>query len=83
MKYLGTFYTKTGHLRNDIWNELAVFLLYEIIREHWDKWKMHLQRMERTRIPLQAYKYRPSDRRDVEKGGKRRNNIRGRSRRSA
>jgi hypothetical protein len=30
--------------------------------EYTDKWKIHLQRMEQTRIPLKAYKYRPSGR---------------------
>jgi hypothetical protein len=39
--------------------------LYEKITEYRDKWKIHLQRIEQTRIPLQAYKYRPSGIRDI------------------
>jgi hypothetical protein len=41
-------------------------------RLHWgrttdyrDKWEIHLQRMEQIDISHQAYKYRPSGRRDV------------------
>jgi hypothetical protein len=48
-----------------IQNELGFPPLDEKITEYRDKWKMHLQRMEQTRIPLQAYKYRPSGRRDI------------------
>jgi hypothetical protein len=39
-----------------------VFSLYTGFR---DKWKLHLQKMEQIHILLQAYKYRPSSRRDL------------------
>jgi hypothetical protein len=32
-----------------------------------NKWKAHPQRMEHTRIPLQAYKYQPSGKRDIDR----------------
>jgi hypothetical protein len=31
------------------------------IIEYWNKWKAHLQRMEHTRIPLQAYIKHPEN----------------------
>jgi hypothetical protein len=41
------------------------FPLKRKISEHRNKWKAHLQRMEHTRIPLQAYQYQPSGKRDI------------------
>jgi hypothetical protein len=35
--------------------------------EYRNKWKEHLQIMEHTRIPLQAYKYQPSGKRDIDR----------------
>jgi hypothetical protein len=42
------------------------------IIEYRNKWKAHLQRMEHTRIPLQAYKYQPSGKRDIDRPRRRR-----------
>jgi hypothetical protein len=54
MKYLRTVKgcTKIDQLRNDIQNELGIPPLYEKMTEYRDKWKIHLQRMDQTRIPL-------------------------------
>jgi hypothetical protein len=41
--------------------------LSEKIIEYRNKWKAHLQRMEHTRIPLQAYKYQLSGKRDIDR----------------
>jgi hypothetical protein len=38
---------------------LGISPLSEKIIECRNKWKAHLQRMEHSRIPLQAYKYQP------------------------
>jgi hypothetical protein len=60
MKYLRTVKvcTRSDQIRNeDIRNELGISPFSEIITEYRNKWKAHLQRMEHTRIPLQAYKY--------------------------
>jgi hypothetical protein len=68
IKYLRTVSgcTNIDQLRKeDIRNELGIAPLYEKITEYTNKWKIHLQRMEQIRIPLQAYKYRPSGRRDI------------------
>jgi hypothetical protein len=68
IKYLRTVKgcTKIHQLRNEeIRNELGIPPLYDKITEYRDKWKIHLQRIEQTRIPLQAYKYRPSGRQDI------------------
>jgi hypothetical protein len=46
--------------------------LYEKITEYRDRLKIYLQRMEQDRIPLQAYKYRSSGRRDIGKPRRRR-----------
>jgi hypothetical protein len=57
--------------------------LYIKKTEYRDKWKIHMQRMKVSRIPLQAYKYRLSGRLDIgrpREGGRIRNNIRGRNR---
>jgi hypothetical protein len=35
--------------------------------EYRNKWKAHLQRMEHTRIPLQAYKYQISGKQDIDR----------------
>jgi hypothetical protein len=40
---------------------LGISPLSEKIIEYRNKWKAHLQRMEHTRIPLQAYKYQPPE----------------------
>jgi hypothetical protein len=58
--------TRLDQVRNeDIRKELGIFPLSENIIEYRNKWKAHLQRMEHTRIPLQAYKYQPSRKRDI------------------
>jgi hypothetical protein len=51
----------------DIRNELDISPLSEKIIEYRNKWKAHLQRMEHTRIPLQAYKYQPPGKRDIDR----------------
>jgi hypothetical protein len=43
----------------------GIFRLYGKITEYRDTWQIYLQRMEQTRSPLQAYKYRPSGSRDL------------------
>jgi hypothetical protein len=68
MKYLRTVkgWTRLDQIRHeDIRNELGVSPLSEKIIEYRNKWKPHLQGMEHTRIPLQAYKYQPSGKRDI------------------
>jgi hypothetical protein len=63
MKYLRTVEgcTRSDQIRNeDIRNELGISPLSEKIIEYRNKWKTYLQRMEHTRIQLQAYKYQPS-----------------------
>jgi hypothetical protein len=68
MKYLRTLKgcTRLDQMRNeDMRNELGISSLSEIITEYRNKLKAHLQRKERTRIPLQAYKYQPSGKRDI------------------
>jgi hypothetical protein len=70
MKYLRIVKgcTKIDQLRNeDILNELGISPLDEKITKYRDTWKMHFQMMEQARIPLQAYKYRPSGRRYIER----------------
>jgi hypothetical protein len=62
MKYLRTVKgcTRLDQIRDeDIRNELGISPFSENITEYRNKWKAHLQRMEHTRIPLQAYKYKP------------------------
>jgi hypothetical protein len=60
---------------------LDLFPLYEKIAEYRDKQKIHLQQMEQTRIPLQAYKYYLSmvikTWEDQEEGGRRHDSIKG------
>jgi hypothetical protein len=63
MKYLRTVKgcTRLDQTRNEyIRNELGISPLSERIIEYRNKWKAHLQRMEHTRIPLQAYIYQPT-----------------------
>jgi hypothetical protein len=70
MKYLRTVKGCTGldQIRNeDIRNELGISPLSEKITEYRNKWKAHLQRMEHNRIPLQAYKYQPTGKRDIDR----------------
>jgi hypothetical protein len=70
VKYLITikWCTRLDQIRNeDIRNELDISPLCEEIIEYRNKWKVHLQRMEHTRIPLQAYKYQPSGKRDIDR----------------
>jgi hypothetical protein len=58
--------TRLDQTRNeDIRNELGIYPLSEKIIEYRNKWKAHLQIMEHTSIPLQAYKYQPSGKRDI------------------
>jgi hypothetical protein len=72
-------------MRNeDIRKEFGISPLSEKIIEYRNKWKAHLQRMEHTRIPLQAYKYQPTGKRDIGRPKntmERDNNTRGRNRR--
>jgi hypothetical protein len=64
--------TRLDQIRNeDIRNELGISPLSEKIIEYRNKQKTHLQRMERTRIPLQAYKYQSSGKRDIVRPRKR------------
>jgi hypothetical protein len=59
MKYLRRVKgcTRLDQIRNkDIRNELGISPLSEKITQYRNKWRTHLQRMEHTRIPLQAYK---------------------------
>jgi hypothetical protein len=68
MKHLRTVKgcTRLDQIRNeDIRNELGISPLSEKLIEYRNNWKAHLQRMEHTRIPLQAYKYQPSVKRDI------------------
>jgi hypothetical protein len=51
----------------DIINELGISPLSEKIVEYRNKWKAHLRRTEHTRIPLQAYKYQPSGKLDIDR----------------
>jgi hypothetical protein len=86
IKYLRTVKgcNKLDQIRNeDIRNELAISALSGKIIEYKNKWKAHLQRMEHTRIPLHAYKYQPSAKRDIARPRRRwrHNNTRGRNRR--
>jgi hypothetical protein len=70
MKYLRTVKgcTTLDQIRNeDIRNELGISPLSEKIKEYRNKCKAHLQRIEHTRIPLQAYKYKPSGKRDTDR----------------
>jgi hypothetical protein len=46
---------------------LGIFPLSEKIKEYSNKWKGHMQRMEHIRIPLQAYKYQPPGKRDIDR----------------
>jgi hypothetical protein len=62
MKYLRTVKgcTRLDQIRNeDIRKKLGISPLSEKIIEYRNKWKAHLQTMEHTRMPLQAYKYQP------------------------
>jgi hypothetical protein len=85
MKYLRTVKgcTRLDQIRNeDTRNELGISPLSEKITEYRNKCKTHLQRMEHTRIPLQAYKYQASGKRDIDSQRRRwRYNTRGRNRR--
>jgi hypothetical protein len=55
----------TIRYRDALRNEFGISLLSEKIIKYGNKWKAHLQRMEHTRIPHQAYKYKPSGKRDI------------------
>jgi hypothetical protein len=64
MKYLRTVKecSKLHQIRNeDIRNELEISPLSEKLIEYRNKWKIHLQRMEHNRIPLQSYKYQNNE----------------------
>jgi hypothetical protein len=74
MKYLITVKgcTRLDQIKNkDIRKELGIFPLNEKIIEYRNKWKAHLQRMEHAHIPLQAYKYQPPRKRDIDRPRKR------------
>jgi hypothetical protein len=86
MKYLRAVKgcTTLDQIRNeDTRNELDISPLSAKITEYRNKWGAHLQRMEHTRIPLQAYKYQASGIRDIDRQRRRwrHNNTRGRNRR--
>jgi hypothetical protein len=69
MKYLRTVKgcTRLDQIRNeDIRNEFISPLSEKII-EYRNTWKAHLQKIEHTRIPLQAYKYQPFGKRDIDR----------------
>jgi hypothetical protein len=53
--------------KEDRRNELGISPLSEKIIEFRNKPKEHRQRMENTRIPLQAYKHQPSGKRDIDR----------------
>jgi hypothetical protein len=64
--------TRLDQIRNgDINISWAFSPLSEKIIEYRNKWKAHMQRMEHTRIPLQAYKYQPSGKRDIDRPSRR------------
>jgi hypothetical protein len=46
---------------------LGIPPLSQKIREYRNKWKARMQRMEHTHIPLQACKYQPSGKRDIDR----------------
>jgi hypothetical protein len=46
---------------------LGISFLSEKIMEYRNKWKARVQRLEHTRIPLQAYQYQPSGKRDIDR----------------
>jgi hypothetical protein len=74
MKYLRKVKrcTRLDQIRNeDIRNELGISPLSEKIIQYRNKLKARLQRMEHTRIPLQAYKYQSSGKRDIDRPRKR------------
>jgi hypothetical protein len=59
MKYLraAKVCNRADQLRNeDTCKQLGIFPLHENITEYKYNWKIHLQRMEQTRIPLQPIK---------------------------
>jgi hypothetical protein len=59
-------YTRTDQLRNwNMRNDLVIIPLYEKNIEYRNNCKTCLQRMKQNRIPLQAYKYRPSGSREI------------------
>jgi hypothetical protein len=65
MKYLTIV---KGCTRLDqIRNEFGISPLSEKITEYRNTWKAHLQKMEHNHIPLQAYKYQPSGKRDIDR----------------
>jgi hypothetical protein len=69
MKYLRTLKgcTRLDQMINeDIRNELGISPLGEKITEYRNKWKVHLQRMKHTRIPLQAYINHPENETQVD-----------------
>jgi hypothetical protein len=54
--------TRLDQIRNeDIRNELGISPLSEKLIQYRNKWNIHVQRMEHTRIPLQAYKYQNNE----------------------
>jgi hypothetical protein len=86
MKYLRTVKgcSRLDQIRNeDIRNELGISPLSLKIIEYMNNLKAHLQRMEHTRIPLQAYKYQTSEKRYIGRPRRkwRKNYTRGRNRR--
>lgn len=57
---------RSDRIRNeDIRQELGVTALREQLMEYRTNWKDHIRRMDNSRIPLQAYKYRPVGYRDI------------------
>jgi hypothetical protein len=65
-------YTLRDHKYNDdIRSELGVQSITEILYIYRTNWHDHLLRMEPYRVPLQVYRYRPTDRRNVGRPKKR------------
>jgi hypothetical protein len=65
-------YTLRDHKYNDdIRSELGVQSITEILYIYRTYWHDHLLRMGPYRVPLQVYRYRPTDRRNVEQPRKR------------
>jgi hypothetical protein len=67
MKYLRTVKGLDQVRNEDIRNEFGISPLSEKIIKYRYKWKAHLKRMEHTRIPLYAYKYQPSGKRNIDR----------------
>ena len=64
--------SRREQIRNeDIRRELNIYNLNEKVTEYRSKWKDHVERMPRERVPLKVLKYSPEGRRDVGRPRKR------------